>query len=472
MSIKKTEVTKSFAQWTERDHYNVTFNPGTNGKINGSGNIDRYSGQTITNTEVPTVTPNVHYIFKGWNPSFTEHAVTSNETYMAVYEYIAATVHFNTNGGETINDVEVDRGSKIGNINNPRHKDGVFVGWCSDSGLQTTVDLKSWVMSTPATETTFYAKWDKEVVKKIISYVVVGGTASFSTVTKILRDSDGWASTSGSFTLTESDIPTITASQGSNTQDVTWSPRKPTVGDRITDNTVFTATLGKVNVSLNLTLGQNMTLVSGKLTQTLKYGQNIENVVIKCVDGYAWSEGSQSSIASNINPLTAVFSGENNLTISGVFNGPNYNVAFTIPNPEPTINYGPENGNHLMLVSIRESDGSFTNWSQWTSPTSVIPKYDFTKPIRLNYSNLETGGVNAMWAMFGEHPFQNLVTSFGGSAHVSENEVLIEWRFSSDQITLINNHIGEIIMLYDEGSRKSGFCFEVTRNGLDEEWKE
>lgn len=144
MGAKKNEVTKSFAQWTERAHFNVTFDPGTNGKINGSGIVDRYDGQTITNAEVPVVTPNTHYIFKGWNPEFAEHTVTSNETYTAVYEYIAATVHFNTNGGETINDVEVDRGSKVTGINNPRHKDGVFVGWYSDSGVTTNVDLNTW----------------------------------------------------------------------------------------------------------------------------------------------------------------------------------------------------------------------------------------------------------------------------------------------------------------------------------------
>ena len=52
MGVKRNEVTKSFAQWTERAHFSVTFDPGTNGKINGSGVVDRYDGQTITNDEV------------------------------------------------------------------------------------------------------------------------------------------------------------------------------------------------------------------------------------------------------------------------------------------------------------------------------------------------------------------------------------------------------------------------------------
>lgn len=184
MGVKRNEVTKSFAQWTERAHFSVTFDPGTNGKINGSGVVDRYDGQTITNDEVPVVTPNGHYIFKGWNPEFTEHTVTSNETYTAVYEYVAATVHFNTNGGETINDVIVDRGSNVKNTSTPRHKSGIFVGWYSDSGLQNAVDLSTWRMPTPAVETTFYAKWDLNAAKRVVSYVVEGGTASFTSVVK------------------------------------------------------------------------------------------------------------------------------------------------------------------------------------------------------------------------------------------------------------------------------------------------
>lgn len=461
MGAKKNEVTKSFAQWTERAHFSVTFDPGTNGKINGSGIVDRYDGQIITNAEVPVVTPNNHYIFKGWNPEFTEHTVTGNETYTAVYEYVAATVHFNTNGGETINDIEVDRGSQANSVNNPRHKDGVFVGWYSDNGLQNVVDLSTWKMPTPAVETTFYAKWDKEIVKRVVSYVVVGGTANFSTVTKILRDSDGWASVSGSSSLASGDIPTISANTGYDINLISYNPKAPEVGDVITENTVYTITLDRISINIVITLGTEMKLTSGQLSQTVKYNDQLSQVIITCNDGYAWTDvdisNTQKSLPFTINSNE----NKNTLTLSGAVNTTNKNITYTIPNPSPTINYKPETGNNLALVSLKESSGSYTKWTQWTDINSVIPKYDFGKPMRLNYTNLQTGGLNAFWALFGDHPFSNLTTNNYSTIQTGTNEVNVDWGFSVEQIELIKQHVGEIIMLHDDSGKKSGFCFEV-----------
>lgn len=315
MGVKRNEVTKSFAQWTERAHFSVTFDPGTNGKISGSGVVDRYDGQTITNDEVPVVTPNDHYIFKGWNPEFTEHTVTGNETYTAVYEYVAATVHFNTGeNGESIDDIIIDRGSRIDNVPRPRHRSGIFVGWYSDSGLQNAVDLNTWVMPTPAVETTFCAKWDLNAAKRVVSYVVNGGTASFTSVVKVLVDSEGWASTSGRYTLVEADIPTVTA-DATHEGNPTWVPKNP-LGSVLNVNATFTATFAEKRVRVQVVGNEHVDITNGD--QTVVIGSAITPIVVKPKSGwgYGYSETILTSLSGN--GLTAIYSGyDNSITISG-----------------------------------------------------------------------------------------------------------------------------------------------------------
>lgn len=461
MGSKKNEITSTFAQWVSKPHYNVTFNQGDHGTISSGNVVDRYEGQMITNSDVPTVKPNGHYTFKGWNPEFTEHAVTSNETYTAVYEYVAATVHFNTNGGETINDVIVDQNSKVENINNPRHKSGIFVGWYNDSGLQNAVDLSTWRMPTPAVETTFYAKWDMNAAKVIVSYVVNGGTAKPASVVKVLQK-DGWANVGGSSTLVTSDIPSISANTGYDINLISYNPKAPEVGDVITKSTTYTITLDKISISIAIALGTEMKLTSGQLSQTVKYGDQLAQTIITCSDGYSWSDDDILNIQKAL-PFTANMNEHKTiLTLSGAVRTTNKNIAHTIPSPTPTVNYKPEAGNNLALVSIKEASGSYTNWTQWSGPTSVIPKYDFSKPMRLNYTNLQTGGLNAAWAMFGDHPLSNLTMSNNGSISTSTNQVEIDWGFSPEQVDLVNSHIGEVVMLYDDAGKKSGFVFEVS----------
>ena len=461
MGVKRNEVTKSFAQWTERAHFSVTFDPGTNGKINGSGVVDRYDGQTITNDEVPVVTPNGHYIFKGWNPEFTEHTVTGNETYTAVYEYVASTVHFNTGeNGESVDDIIVDRGSRIDNVPSPRHRSGIFVGWYSDSGLQNAVDLNTWAMPTPAVDTTFYAKWDLNAAKAVVSYVVNGGTANPASVVKVLQK-DGWASVSGSSTLISSDIPSISANMGYDINLISYTPKAPEAGDVINKATTYTITLDRISITVAITLGTEMKLTSGQLSQTVKYGDQLAQTVITCSDGYSWTDDDIVNIQKALPFTVSVNEHKTILTLSGTISTTNKSISYTIPNPTPTVNYKPEAGNNLALVSLKETSGSYTNWSQWVNTNSVIPKYDFSKPMRLNYTNLQTGGVNAAWAMFGDHPLSNLTMNNNGSISTSTNQVEIAWGFSVEQISLIQQHVGEIIMLYDDAGRKSGFCFEV-----------
>lgn len=275
MGSKKNEVVKSFAQWTSKPHYNVTFNAGDHGVISGSNIVDRYEGQMIANIDVPVVKPNDHYILKGWTPEFTEHAVTQNETYTAIYEYVAATVHFNTGeNGESINDIIVDRGSRIDNIPSPRHRSGIFVGWYSDSGLQNPVDFNTWKMPTPAVETTFYAKWDLNAAKVTVSFIVTGGTAEHPTIIKVLQK-DGWADVNGQATLTVDEVK-VTVSHGYDPDTLKWSPREPVAGMIITENITFTGVFEKLPIfNVNVTLGSNIRFINGAATQSIMKGESV-----------------------------------------------------------------------------------------------------------------------------------------------------------------------------------------------------
>lgn len=205
-----------------------------------------------------------------------------------------------------------------------------------------------------------------------------------------------------------------------------------------------------------------MKLTSGQLSQTVKYGDQLVQTVIACNEGYAWTDVDITNITKALPFTVGVNEHKNIITLNGAVNTTNKTISYTLPNPSPTVNYKPEVGNNLALVSVKESSGSYTNWSQWTSPSSVIPKYDFSKPMRLNYTNLQTGGLNAAWAMFGDHPLSNLTMNNNGSISTSTNQVEIAWGFSAEQVTLVNSHIGEVIMLYDDAGKKSGFVFEVS----------
>ena len=310
---KVATIQKTFAQWDNLPHFKVTFDPGPNATISGSNVVDRYQGQLIQQLDVPTIKAKDHYMFKGWSPEFKEHNVTQNETYTAVCEYIAANVQFEVNGGDPISDIVCDQGSKV-EVLDPRHRTGIFVGWYSDSGLQNPVDLNTWKMPTPAIETTFYAKWDMNAAKRVVSYVVNGGTATFTSVVKVLVDSEGWASTSGSYTLVEADIPTVTA-DATHEGTPTWIPKNP-LGSVLNVNATFTATFAEKRARVQVVGNEHVDITNGD--QTVVIGSAITPIVVKPKSGwgYGYSETNLTSLSKN--GLTAVYSGyDNSITISG-----------------------------------------------------------------------------------------------------------------------------------------------------------
>lgn len=69
----------------EVDYFNCEFDAAGHGKIQGESNIRKEAGSTLTAEEIPTVTPDKGYKFKGWNISPVNALVDGNKLFTAQY---------------------------------------------------------------------------------------------------------------------------------------------------------------------------------------------------------------------------------------------------------------------------------------------------------------------------------------------------------------------------------------------------
>ncbi len=67
--------------------YSINFNAGTNGTMDGTPTYTVYEGTSWSEIEVPTITANTGYTFKGWDANFPT-TITEDLTFTAVYEEI------------------------------------------------------------------------------------------------------------------------------------------------------------------------------------------------------------------------------------------------------------------------------------------------------------------------------------------------------------------------------------------------
>ena len=89
--------------------------------------------------------------------------VTGDVTYTAKYTqtpiYTVYTVTFETNGGSTVDDAEVEEGNTVSKPSNPTKNKYRFSGWYTDTELDNKYDF-----DTPVTESfTLYAKWTRKI---------------------------------------------------------------------------------------------------------------------------------------------------------------------------------------------------------------------------------------------------------------------------------------------------------------------
>ena len=111
----------------------------------------------------PTVEGKDGYTFNGWTGSFQN--VTSDISLYARFAKDAikyVTVHYNTDGGNTIQDAQVESGSRAP-YQKPIKSGYIFNGWYTDSNKGMLYDFGQGVTS----ETTIYASWSVDKANKL-----------------------------------------------------------------------------------------------------------------------------------------------------------------------------------------------------------------------------------------------------------------------------------------------------------------
>ena len=164
--------------------YIVTFNSNGGSPV---ASQEVYSGAKLTKPNNPTKTsdsPNVEYRFAGWYKDsglsqlfdFDTEKVTTAFTLYAKWETASVSskcvVTFDTNGGSTINSIEVDSGSKVSRPADPSKQTSgyinyTFVGWFKDAAGQTEFDFENEVITE---NTTIYAKWSATYTKFEVTF--------------------------------------------------------------------------------------------------------------------------------------------------------------------------------------------------------------------------------------------------------------------------------------------------------------
>ena len=139
--------------------YTVSFN--TNGGSNITP-IEISAGEKVERPQDPT---NGNKIFAGWYEDETlttefdfNTPINANTTIYAKWENQKFTVTFNTNGGSTIESIEVEDGERANEPTNPTKNGLIFAGWYEEEELEHEFDFNN-----PITNNiTIYAKWEKE----------------------------------------------------------------------------------------------------------------------------------------------------------------------------------------------------------------------------------------------------------------------------------------------------------------------
>lgn len=140
--------------------YTVTFNS-NGGTAVASAKVKR--GNKISFFATPS---KAGYSFVGWytdkeltNEFDKTQTITSAVTLYAKYEPITCKVWFDTNGGETVNSIEVQGDTKIGDIPIISKEGYEFEGWYTDEKLTVPFDENKSITS----NMTLYAKWNLRI---------------------------------------------------------------------------------------------------------------------------------------------------------------------------------------------------------------------------------------------------------------------------------------------------------------------
>ena len=184
-----------------------------------------YSGGKLQKPSDPSKTsdnPNIVYSFEGWYKdagltqpfNFETETVTTAFTLYAKWNSTTVsnkcTVAFNTDGGSTINSIEVDLGSTISKPSDPTKQSSgyinyTFVGWYKDSNKTQEFNFTT---DTINGNTTLYAKWTASYTKFEVTYyngdnklsseqVTAEGTITYQAPTITGFTFEGWFTDKG-----------------------------------------------------------------------------------------------------------------------------------------------------------------------------------------------------------------------------------------------------------------------------------
>ena len=135
-----------------------------NDGINGEGALSLYSKNSTDPYTLPIPSKDNH-TFLGWylNADFSGSVQTavpvgtnSAKTYYAKWELDSRTVHFVTNGGSSVSDIEVSYGHTLSLPSSPTKTGNAFVGWYKDTLLVQPFDAANEPINV---NKTLYAKW-------------------------------------------------------------------------------------------------------------------------------------------------------------------------------------------------------------------------------------------------------------------------------------------------------------------------
>lgn len=144
-----------YAQWAVA--HKVTFDS------TGGSAVDTQLVGDGEKASAPTDPTRTGYTFAGWSTSqagganynFNATSVTGDLTLYAQWTPNTYTVTFNTNGGTSVDPVNVQYGQKVAKPSDPTFDDRQFVGWTTDEA-----GTKPYGFDTPVTgDLTLYAKW-------------------------------------------------------------------------------------------------------------------------------------------------------------------------------------------------------------------------------------------------------------------------------------------------------------------------
>lgn len=330
------------------DMKNITFVAPEYGATFTTHTIQKQKTTMITSADLPDTTPDTHYAFKGWNPAFSDHVVTTDETYTAEFELIASKVSFNYGGAYEDYFVRVDQGTKIPTDSLPKdkHNQWILLGWYDNAEFTgSPIDLSTWTMPTPSTPITFYAKWDTEAAKVLVQFTATGGTIDTPSVVLYKRDTDGMADVNGVAHLTTNQIPSPTPSTGYNPNKITWTPKIPEVTDNITTNTTYNVTWGKFILEIVIpphgfeSEDENPFTVYPEGTYSAGHGESISVGTVEIKSNYEFTDDviEQFDMMYQYYGVNTVRETPQKVVISGTANVPSADMSLKSKLPMPEL---------------------------------------------------------------------------------------------------------------------------------------